>query len=251
VAGLGLAAGARRSRRAHGAEPLRAAAAESGTAQDSHAVLGARHDRRALAASARRPATPTGSGSSPPGAKGGHQRTARTLRRTRTRRDEIGKEHAMNETEFNLRNSLRTTDTRMTGPQPTTSQSSGGDIGLLYKELSYAITGAAIEVHKHLGPGQLESTYERALAKELGYRGIEHQCQVPITAYFKGDAVGEFCADMIVDDKVILELKSVVKVLPVHRAQVLSYLRATGLRLGLLINFYEPVLWRAVKRVVL
>jgi GxxExxY protein len=145
-----------------------------------------------------------------------------------------------------LRASLRTTQPRSGEPHRN-----GGDVGILHKDLSYAITGAAIEVHKHLGPGQLESTYERALSKELGYRGIAHRCQVPITAYFKGDAVGEFCADMIVEDKVILELKSVAKVLPVHRAQVLSYLRATGLRLGLLMNFHEPVLFRAIRRVVL
>jgi GxxExxY protein len=182
----------------------------------------------------------------------------------------------MNEIEFKLRASLRTTQPRSTAPhltaphltvphptaphltEPhptaphvTAPHPNGGDIGILYKALSYAITGAAIEVHKHLGPGQLESTYERALSKELGYRGIEHRCQVPITAYFKGDPVGEFCADVIVEDKVILELKSVAKVLPVHRAQVLSYLRATGLRLGLLMNFHEPVLYRTIKRIVL
>ncbi|MEO6774002.1 MAG: GxxExxY protein [Kofleriaceae bacterium] len=171
-----------------------------------------------------------------------------------------------NEIEFKLRASLRTADPHTaarhpaalhpaapyaTAPYATAPREIGGDVGILYKELSYAITGAAIEVHKHLGPGQLESTYERALAKELGYRGIANRCQVPITAYFKGDAVGEFCADLIVEDKVILELKSVARVLPVHRSQLLSYLRATGLRLGLLMNFHEPVLFRAIKRVVL
>jgi GxxExxY protein len=148
----------------------------------------------------------------------------------------------MNEIEFKLQQSLR---------NGTANVEPGAGGGLLYKELSYAITGAAIQVHKHLGPGQLESVYERALAKELGYQGIAHECQVPITATYKGDPVGEFFADIVVERRVILELKSVAKVLPVHRMQVLSYLRASGLRLGLLINFNAPVVWREIRRVVL
>jgi GxxExxY protein len=146
--------------------------------------------------------------------------------------------------EFKLQQSLR--NSTCSASRPTAEAT-----GILHRELSYAITGAAIEVHRHLGPGQLESTYERALAKELGYRGIAHACQVPITAHYKGDDVGEFFADIVVENKVILELKSVVRLLPVHRSQVLSYLRATGLRLGLVMNFYEPVLWRSIQRVVL
>jgi len=121
---------------------------------------------------------------------------------------------------------------------------------ILYKELSYAVTGAAIAVHRHLGPGQLESTYERALAKELEYLGIPHRCQVPITASYRGDPVGEFYADVIVDQKIILELKSVERVAAVHRQQVLSYLRATGLRLGMIMNFNSTILFRAITRVV-
>jgi len=120
---------------------------------------------------------------------------------------------------------------------------------ILYKDLSYAITGAAIEVHRHLGPGQLESTYERALLKELEHRRIPVRSQVPITANYKGEAVGEFYADVIVDDKVILELKCVERVLSVHRSQLLSYLRATGLRLGLIINFAAPIIWKGMTRV--
>jgi len=151
----------------------------------------------------------------------------------------------MNDIENKLRDSLFTAN--------GSAARSGGStpIGILYKDLSYAINGAAIQVHKALGPGQLESTYERALSKELAYRGIAHRCQVPITSWYRGDAVGDFVVDMIVEDQVLLELKSVVKVAPVHRSQVLSYLRATGLKLGLLINFHEPVVWRAIKRIVL
>ncbi|MEP6862486.1 MAG: GxxExxY protein [Deltaproteobacteria bacterium] len=122
---------------------------------------------------------------------------------------------------------------------------------ILYKDLSYSITGAAIEVHRHLGPGQLESTYERALAKELAHRGIPVRSQVPLTASYKGEAVGEFYADAIVDEKVILELKCVDRVLAVHRSQLLSYLRATGLRLGIIINFAAPIVWKSMRRVVL
>jgi len=148
----------------------------------------------------------------------------------------------MNEIEFKLQQSLRNV---------TAHCEPGAGGGILYKELSYAIGGAVIQVHKHLGPGQLESVYERALAKELGYQGIAHECQVAITAHYKGDPVGEFFADIVVENKVILELKSVAKLLPVHRMQVLSYLRATHMRLGLLINFNTPVVWREIRRVVL
>jgi GxxExxY protein len=122
---------------------------------------------------------------------------------------------------------------------------------LLHKELSYAIVGAAIEVHRHIGPGQLEATYERALSKELSRREIAHRRQVPLTMFFKGDPVGEYYADMIVDEKIIVELKSVAAIHHMHKMQVLSYLRASGHRLGLLINFNVPVLWRAIARIVL
>lgn len=136
-------------------------------------------------------------------------------------------------------------------PHLTRSHGQSSPTGLLHKELSYAIVGTAIEVHRHIGPGQLEATYERALCKELARRGIEHRSQVPLEMSFKGDVVGEFYADLIVEDKVIVELKAVAAVHYVHRMQVLSYLRASGLRLGLLINFNVPVLSRAVIRVVL
>ena len=121
---------------------------------------------------------------------------------------------------------------------------------LLYAELSHAIIGAAIEVHRHIGPGQLESVYQRALAHELALREIPLRAQVPIAMDYKGVNVGEFFADFVVDDSVIVELKAVEHLLAVHTAQVLSYLRATNLKLGLLINFNVPVVWRGVKRLV-
>ncbi len=122
---------------------------------------------------------------------------------------------------------------------------------VLYAELSHAIVGAAIEVHRHLGPGKLESTYQSALDEELTLRGIAHRGQVPIALRYKGRDVGTFVLDFIVEDKIVLELKAVDREHPVHKAQVLSYLHATTLRLGLLINFNVPVLWRGVQRVVL
>ncbi len=121
---------------------------------------------------------------------------------------------------------------------------------LIHKELSHAVVGAAIEVHRRLGPGMLEHTYQLALESELRFRGISFVAQVPVGLMYRGDSVGEFIADLIVDRKIIVELKAVERYLPVHRAQVFSYLGATRLKLGLLINFNVPVLWQSVVRVV-
>jgi len=152
----------------------------------------------------------------------------------------------------NLRDDFRTTastTTKNSDPCNARGDTSGG-MGLLYGELSEAVIGAAIQVHRCLGPGQLEATYQRALAKELAFCGIRYRGQVPITSWYRGEAVGEFFADFVVEDKIILELKVVSHLLAVHRAQLNSYLRATGLQLGLLINFHVPVLHMGVKRVL-
>jgi GxxExxY protein len=146
--------------------------------------------------------------------------------------------------------------TSLKGDQRASSQSNiSSAIGIrekiLYAELSHSIVGAAIDVHRHLGPGQLESVYERALAHELGLRGIAYWRQVPIELEYKACEVGTFVADLIVDGKIIVELKAVAELQSVHVAQLLGYLRATELRLGLLINFNVPVLYRGVRRVVL
>jgi GxxExxY protein len=122
--------------------------------------------------------------------------------------------------------------------------------GGLHQELSHAIIGAAIEVHRHLGPGQLESLYQHAFEHELGLRAIRSQGQVPVSMTYKGVGVGDLVVDLIVEDKVIVELKSVASLQPVHFAQTLSYMRATELKLGLLINFNVPVLCRGVRRVI-
>ena len=126
-----------------------------------------------------------------------------------------------------------------------------GTAPILYKELSHAVVGAAIEVHRRIGPGMLEKVYQAALAYELGYRRIPFVAQAPVEILYRGSCkVGEFFADFIVDDTIILEIKSVERYLPVHRAQVYSYLGAADLHLGLLMNFDVPVLCRSICRVI-
>ena len=108
---------------------------------------------------------------------------------------------------------------------------------ILFKELSFAIVGAAMEVHKILGPGFLESVYQTALEKELALRGIQfcHQVELPVT--YKGSLIGVYKADLVVDGKIILEIKGVSRFNASHQAQALHYLAATGLELAILINF--------------
>lgn len=108
---------------------------------------------------------------------------------------------------------------------------------ILYPELSYAVVGAAMEVHTVLGPGFLENVYETALAHELTLREIPFVTQLPLPVSYKGRLVGQYAADVVVDDKIILELKAVSRMNDAHVAQVHHYLTATGLRLAILINF--------------
>ena len=108
---------------------------------------------------------------------------------------------------------------------------------VVYKELSYQIMAAVFEVHSTLGFGFLEKVYERALLKELRLRGIPVEAQKEIKVFYKGDAVGTYFADLVVNGEILLELKAVESLNNIHKAQVLNYLKATGLKLGLLINF--------------
>jgi GxxExxY protein len=117
--------------------------------------------------------------------------------------------------------------------------------------LSEQIIGAAIEVHKALGPGFAESVYENALSVELNVRNIPFRCQEPITLKYKDRVVGKGEIDLLVADKIIVELKSVESLAAVHKAQVISYLKAKHLQVGLIINFNVPVLVDGVKRVIL
>jgi GxxExxY protein len=108
---------------------------------------------------------------------------------------------------------------------------------LLYKELAYAIVGAAMEVHNQLGPGFLEVVYRKALIYELTLRGILVEEEKLLPVYYKGQLVGEYRADIVVDGKIILEIKAVSALTKAHDAQAIHYLTATGLRLAILINF--------------
>lgn len=115
---------------------------------------------------------------------------------------------------------------------------------------TYAVIGAAIEVHRHLGPGFLESIYEEALVRELGSRGLQVQQQLVIPVLYKGSVIAESRVDLLVDDQLVIELKAVETLLPVHTAQLLSHLKAGAFQLGLLINFNVPVLKKdGVRRV--
>ncbi len=110
-------------------------------------------------------------------------------------------------------------------------------VDVVYKELSYEVMAAAFEVHNTLGPGFLEKVYEKALLRELTLRGMRAEAQKEIKVFYKGEDVGIYFADLIVNGKILLELKSVENISNIHQAQVLNYLKATGFNLGLLINF--------------
>ena len=104
-------------------------------------------------------------------------------------------------------------------------------------DVTYAINGAVFEVNKILGPGFLEKVYENAMLVELSKRGIKAESQVPINVSYKDQQVGEYVADLFVEDKVIVELKTVNQLEKIHEAQLLNYLKATGINVGLLVNF--------------
>ena len=108
---------------------------------------------------------------------------------------------------------------------------------ILYKELSYKIIGLAMEVHNKLGYGFLEKVYENALLILLRREDIEAKQQPPIKVYFEGEVVGDYFADILVEDKIILEIKALDKIIDVHIAQTLNYLKATGLQLAIILNF--------------
>jgi len=125
-------------------------------------------------------------------------------------------------------------------------------VGLLSETLTESIIGAAIEVHKELGPGLLESVYEECLCQELRLRQIPFLAQVESPVLYKGvQTAGKYRIDLIVADEVVVELKSVERLLSVHEAQLLTYLKLTGKHVGLIINFNVPVLHRGILRRVL
>ncbi|WKZ20106.1 MAG: GxxExxY protein [Candidatus Jettenia sp. CY-1] len=108
---------------------------------------------------------------------------------------------------------------------------------ILYKDLSYKIIGLAMQVHNKLGYGFLEKVYENALMVLFKHERIMAAQQCPVTVYFVGEKVGEYYADILVEEKIILELKSIEKIIDAHKAQTLNYLKATGLPLAIILNF--------------
>ncbi|MBK8903809.1 MAG: GxxExxY protein [Anaerolineaceae bacterium] len=111
------------------------------------------------------------------------------------------------------------------------------DKGIIYPDLSYSVMRAVFAVHNELGPGFLESIYEAALAYELQESGLQIARQQAIQVYYRGHIVGTHRLDLIVEGKIILELKAVADLQPIFKQQVRSYLKASGLKLGILINF--------------
>ena len=117
-------------------------------------------------------------------------------------------------------------------------------------ELARAVIGATIEVHRHLGPGYLEGIYEEALFVELVDAGIPVERQKEISVSYKGRSIGKHRLDLLVGGKLVVELKAVEELAEIHKAQVISYLKTTGLQLGLLINFNVPILRNGIQRVI-
>ncbi len=117
-------------------------------------------------------------------------------------------------------------------------------------QLSSKIIGAAIEVHKALGPGLLESAYEKCLCHELKLRGLSFDSQKPLPLLFKGEEIDcGYRLDVVVDNAIVLELKSCEKIEPIHKAQLLTYLKLSGLTLGLVLNFNVPAMRDGIVRI--
>ena len=123
---------------------------------------------------------------------------------------------------------------------------------VIENEISKRIIGAAIEVHKHLGPGLLESAYEQCLAHEFTLQKIAYLRQPAVPLTYKGCAIEcSYRLDFLVEDKVVVEIKAIDAILPVHQAQVLTYLKLGGWHLGLLITFHTPLLKKGIIRLAL
>jgi GxxExxY protein len=118
------------------------------------------------------------------------------------------------------------------------------------EELASLVIGAAIEVHRHLGPGLAEKTYRNALVHELRLRGVECQPEVHVPIYYKGKLVREGFVDVLVERVLVVEVKVVENLIAVHRAQTISYLQALKLQLGLMLNFNVAAMKDGIKRVI-
>jgi GxxExxY protein len=123
---------------------------------------------------------------------------------------------------------------------------------LLHEDLSRIVIAAALEIHRYLGPGLLESAYEACLCHELDLRGVEFQRQVPLPVHYKGCRLDcGYRLDLVVGSLLVVEIKAVDRLQPIHEAQLLSYLRLGGYRIGLLINFHEKLLKDGIRRFAL
>lgn len=119
-------------------------------------------------------------------------------------------------------------------------------------ELTERIIGLAIEVHRTLGPGLLESIYEHCLCQELAEAGVAFNRQVPLSVSYKGRPLDcSYRLDLVVEQSVVVEIKSVEQLLPLHQAQLLTYLKLSGIPTGLLLNFHTPVLREGIRRMTL
>jgi GxxExxY protein len=121
----------------------------------------------------------------------------------------------------------------------------------MQQELTGKIIGAAIEVHKNLGPGLLETVYGICLGTELENLGLHYQKEVAIPLLYKNQKINQFFRiDFVIENEIILELKSVETILPIHEAQILTYLRLSGKQVGLLVNFNVPLLKTGIRRYI-
>jgi GxxExxY protein len=137
---------------------------------------------------------------------------------------------------------------RTSTTEPTENREVVKDIN----KLTELVIGCAIEIHRALGPGLLESAYEICLCRELSLRNVPFECQKPLPLTYKGAKLDcSYRADLIVGGKILVEIKSVDRLAAIHEAQLLSYLRLSGLSVGLLINFNERVLTHGIRRKVL
>lgn len=119
------------------------------------------------------------------------------------------------------------------------------------EELVRTTIGCCVAVHRALGPGLLERVYPRAVSKELAYRGVPHSTEKTVPIWYREEVICRQRVDIFVDERLVLEVKSVERLNPIHVAQVLNYLRVTGTRVGLLVNFNVPILKQGIRRIVL
>jgi GxxExxY protein len=127
----------------------------------------------------------------------------------------------------------------------------GGTETYPYDPLTHRIIGCAIEVHRELGPGLIEATYEEALCIELANQGIPFVRQSGVPVYYKGHLIGEHRPDLVVQDRVVVEVKSVERLIGVHQAQLLAYMRLLKKPVGLMLNFNSEVLRTGIRRLVI